>query len=171
MYKITYLLICVIFAAITTTSFVQPDIVIGDDANTTICSQIEQENSSELYLQNKAVEPCEIELLSVLVMAEAEDEPEEGKYLVIDTVLNRVDSDRYPNNIYDVIYQKNQFTSVWNGRFDKCDINTDVCGMVIEELRCRTNNDCIYFNADHYSDYGIPMFCIGRHYFSSEGDD
>ena len=34
---------------------------------------------------------------------------DEGKRLVIDTVLNRVDSKYFPDTIHDVIYQKGHF--------------------------------------------------------------
>lgn len=172
MYKAIALLICIVFGTLTTVSFFEPNIVIDGDTTTVSECSIEEEESTDLYLHKKTVEPTEIELLSVLVMAEAEGEPDDGKRLVIDTVLNRVDSDRYPDNIYDVIYQPNQFTSVWNGRFDRCNIDCHCCELITEELRSRTNYDCVYFNAGHYSDYGVPMFSVCNHYFSSEeGDD
>ncbi len=171
MYKIVSLLICILMTIITSASFIHPDIVIGEDATTSIdCTKTDEEPSTELYLHNKLVEPAEIELLSVLVMAEAEGEPDEGKRLVIDTVFNRVDSDEFPDTIYDVIYQPNQFTSVWNGRFDRCDIDSHCCELIVEELHSRTNYECVFFNAGHYSYYGTPMFSIGNHYFS-KGDD
>ena len=56
----------------------------------------------------------DIELLALVTMAEAEGESEEGKRMVIDTILNRVDSERFDNTISEVIYAPNQFTSIWN---------------------------------------------------------
>ena len=56
----------------------------------------------------------DISLIALVTMAEAEGECEEGKRLVIDTILNRVDSEHFPNNVYDVVYQRNQFSSIWN---------------------------------------------------------
>jgi N-acetylmuramoyl-L-alanine amidase len=158
-------------AVMTIASFTSPNVVISEEANTGVLScNTAEDYSSGLYLHNRRVEPSEIELLSVLVMAEAEDEPDEGKRLVIDTVFNRVESDSFPDTIYEVIFQKNQFTSVWNGRLDRCSIDSHCCELIIEELRSRTNYDCIFFNADHYSAYGTPMFSVGNHYFS-KGDD
>lgn len=55
------------------------------------------------------VSDTDIELIALLTMAEAEGECEEGQRLVIDTVLNRVDNPHFPDNIYDVVYQKNQY--------------------------------------------------------------
>lgn len=64
-------------------------------------------------------------LLAKIAMAEAEDQDIEGKALVICVVLNRVWSDRFPDNIYDVIYQPKQFSPVSNGRFDMVEPNEE----------------------------------------------
>lgn len=109
----------------------------------------------------------DIELLALLTMAEAEGECEEGKRLVIDTVLNRVDSDEFPDTIHDVIYQKKAYTSMWNGRVDRVEITDEVIQLVKEELESRTNTDVLYFRTGHYSSYGTPLFKVENHYFSS----
>lgn len=108
----------------------------------------------------------DIELLALITMAEAEGESEEGKRMIIDTILNRVDSERFDNTISEVIYAPNQFTSMWNGRVDRCYVADDICQLVIEELTNRTNYDVLYFTAYQYGAYGTPMFQIGNHYFS-----
>ncbi|MFQ7452836.1 MAG: cell wall hydrolase [Flavonifractor plautii] len=61
----------------------------------------------------------EIDLIALCVMAEAEGEPEEGQRLVIDTILNRVDDPRFPGNVHDVIYQKNQFAGMYGERIER----------------------------------------------------
>ena len=100
----------------------------------------------------------ELELLALVTMAEAEDESELGKRLVIDTVLNRVDSSHFPNTITDVIYQKHQFTSMWNGRYKKTYVDDYVrnlgpiamlyslewIGIVITEHLCSKKTDTIF---------------------------
>ena len=108
----------------------------------------------------------DIELLALVTMAEAEGESEEGKRMVIDTILNRVDSERFDNTISEVIYAPNQFTSMRNGRVDRCYVADDIYQLVIEELINRTNYDVLYFTAYQYGAYGTPMFQIGNHYFS-----
>ena len=45
-------------------------------------------------------------LLAKIAMAEAEGEDTVGKALVIRTVLNRVESDKFPNDVEGVLYQK-----------------------------------------------------------------
>lgn len=109
----------------------------------------------------------DIGLIALVTMAEAEGECEEGKRLVIDTILNRVDSDSFPDTVYEVVYQPSQFSSMWNGRVDRCYIDDYICQLVIEELCNRKNYDVIFFTADRYGNYGTPMFQIGNHYFSS----
>lgn len=109
----------------------------------------------------------DISLIALVTMAEAEGECEKGKRLVIDTILNRMDSEYFPDTAYDVIYQPYQFSSMWNGRADRCEVRDDICLLVKEELESRTNYDVIFFTAGCYSDYGVPMFQVENHYFSS----
>lgn len=117
--------------------------------------------------QDEVLQQDDVELLALVTIAEAEGECEEGKRLVIDTVLNRVDSTYFPNTIYDVIYQANQFSSMWNGRADRCVVTDEVRQLVEKEMQSRYNTEVMFFNAGHYSAYGTPMFQLGGHYFSS----
>lgn len=137
-----------------------------DTGYTYIPEAPEQAEEPEEY-QETAISEEDIALLALLTMAEAEGEPEEGKRLVIDTVLNRVDSPYFPDTINEVIYQPNQFTSMWNGRADRCEVREDICQLVCEELESRTDTEVIFFTSVGYSAYGVPMFQLGGHYFSS----
>lgn len=62
---------------------------------------------------------ADVELLARLVTAEAQSEPFNAQVGVAAVVLNRVKDSYFPNNIYDVVYQKidkyYQFTPVENG--------------------------------------------------------
>ncbi len=87
----------------------------------------------------------DIELIALVTMAEAEGESEYGKRLVIDTVLNRMDSVHYPDTAYEVIYQPSQFSSMWNGRIDRCYVMDEICRLVEEELQERKNYEVIFF--------------------------
>lgn len=109
----------------------------------------------------------DIDLIALVTFAEAEGEPEEGKRLVIDTILNRIDHTRFPDTATGVIYQANQFTSMWNGRSDRSVVTDDIRELVIEELHSRTNSEVVFFRTGRYSDYGTPLFQVGHHYFSS----
>lgn len=110
----------------------------------------------------------DIELLALITMAEAEGECEEGKRLVIDVVLNRMDSERFPDTVYEVIYQPGQFSPTWNGRLKRCEVREEICRLVREELESRTNDKVVFFTGGGYSAYGVPMFQVGGHYFSSD---
>ena len=133
------------------------------------CPVIEEEYEPDAITEawRYSLTESEIDLVALVTMAEAEDETELGKRLVIDTILNRVDDSHFPDNVYDVIYQKNQFSSMWNGRIDRCYVKSDIVDLVKEELLNRTNYDCIFFRTKEYSKYGTPMFQECCHYFSS----
>ena len=145
---------------------------------------IEETEESTEIIEEMSKE--DVELIALVTMAEAEGECEEGKRLVIDTILNRVDSEHFPDTVYEVIYQPNQFSSMWNGRVDRCEVREDICGLVYEELESRTNYEVMFIIdaaledekkdatvetvqsiiAGEYSAYGIPMFQVENHYFS-----
>lgn len=130
-----------------------------------VVTYIPIEDISESSAEEIAEE--DISLIALVTMAEAEGECEKGKRLVIDTILNRMDSEHFPDTAYDVIYQPYQFSSMWNGRVDRCEVQDDICQLVKEELKVRTSYDVIFFTAGCYSDYGVPMFQVEHHYFSS----
>ena len=64
-------------------------------------------------------------LLARIAMAEAEDQDTEGKALVMCVVLNRVWDDSFPGTIRDVIFEKNQFSPIFDGRWDRVEPNED----------------------------------------------
>ena len=109
----------------------------------------------------------DIDLLAKIAMAEAESQTELGKRLVIDTVLNRVDSDEFPDTVEKVIFQKGQFAPIIDGRWEQCYVKDDIRELVIEELENRTNSDVMFFRTKRYSKYGTPLFKEDDHYFSS----
>ncbi len=71
-------------------------------------------------------EPEEEEMLIKLAMAEAEGEDIIGKALVIRTVINRRESEDFPDTIEEIITQKSQFSSVTDdGRYYEAVGNED----------------------------------------------
>lgn len=69
-----------------------------------------------------------------LTSAEAESEGEDGQWLVMSVVMNRVASPEFPDNVHDVIYQYKvakggrkiyQFSCVSDGRMAKAEPNED----------------------------------------------
>lgn len=64
-------------------------------------------------------------LLARIAMAEAEGCNTQTKTLIIMCVLNRVQSDEFPDTIEEVIFQENQFSPINNGRWDRVEPNED----------------------------------------------
>lgn len=118
-------------------------------------------------IEEPYISEAEIQIIAMITMAEAENEPEYGKRLVIDTILNRVDSDKFPDTIIDVATQPNQYTSMNSDRMSRCYVRDDIYQLVIEEFESRTDYDVIFFTSNGYSRYGTPMFQICCHSFSS----
>jgi len=92
-------------------------------------------------------------LLARLAMAEAEGCSIQCKTLIIMSVLNRVESDLFPGNIHDVIYQCTggtyQYSCMGDGRWDRVEPNDD-CYEAVEVVRTATNDysdGCLYFEA------------------------
>lgn len=109
----------------------------------------------------------DIQLIAWVTMAEAEGEPVEGKRLVIDTLLNRIEDDGFPNSAHGVVYQKNQFEAMWNGRSDRCYATDEIVQLVREELVNRTDSRVLWFRSGHYHTFGTPVRSVGNHYFST----
>lgn len=128
----------------------------------------EADPETEILSEEQQVTDEEIWLIAWITMGEAEGECEEGKRLVIDTILNRVDHNSFPDTIYDVIYQPSQFSCVWNGRLDRTAATEEVCQLVREELVNRCNYEVLYFTAGNYGKWGEHLFQVGNHYFCGE---
>ncbi|MFJ7830308.1 cell wall hydrolase [Peribacillus sp. NPDC097197] len=85
------------------------------------------------------------ELLARLVHAEAKGEPYRGKVEVAGVVLNRLDSDEFPETVREVIYQKNQFSPVDDGSINK-PAGEDAVRAVNEAIAIHGyTNDALYF--------------------------
>lgn len=91
-----------------------------------------------------------------------------GKRLVIDTVLNRLDSSDFPNTVYDVVYQPYHYDPAWDGRIDLFSELDDAFKLVVDEIHNRTNSEVLYFRTDNYHEFGTPMDQVGNHYFSTK---
>lgn len=145
------------------------DMVFEEIEQDPVISEPIPEETEEPVVSEEIVYPIsesEIDLIALVTMAEAEGECEEGKRLVIDTILNRVDSAYFPSTVYDVLYQPNQFSCMWTDRIDRCEVREDIVQLVKEELINRTNSEVVFFRTQHYHTYGVPLFQVGNHYFS-----
>lgn len=137
-------------------------VVRMNEPETTTRTEVNDISSADLITMDDAV------LIAKLVLAEAEGEPEMGKRLVIDTVLNRLDSSEFPNTVYDVVYQPYHYDPVWDGRIDLFSELDDTFKLVVDEIQHRTNSEVLYFRTDKFHEFGTPMEQVGNHYFSTK---
>ena len=108
----------------------------------------------------------EMELIAQHVMAEAGNQDLTGKRYVADVVLNRVDSDDFPNTVEEVIFQENQFNVIENGAFDEAGWTiTEECYEAVKlEYEERLNYDILYFSRGP-SKYASNHFKHQDHWF------
>lgn len=88
-------------------------------------------------------------LLCKIAMAEAESEGVKGKALVMLVVLNRVWSNEFPDTIEEVIFQKNQFSPVANGRYDAVEPDEE-CYEALKLIQVdhwNESQDALYFES------------------------
>lgn len=137
-------------------------VVRTNEPETTTRTEVKDISNADLITMDDVV------LIAKLVLAEAEGEPELGKRLVIDTVLNRLDSSDFPNTVYDVVYQPYHYDPAWDGRIDLFSELDDVFKLVVDEIQHRTNSEVLYFRTDNYHGFGTPMEQVGNHYFSTK---
>lgn len=115
------------------------------------------------------IEMDELELLAICVEAEAGNQTLEGKRLVADVILNRVDDPDFPDTIKGVISQPYQFSSYWDGGMDRVtEISEETIRAVQMELEKRGWPGVIYFTAEAWPEYGTPWKQVGDHYFNTK---
>ena len=112
----------------------------------------------------------ELELLANLVEAESGNQDLKGKRLVADVVLNRVESDRFPNTITEVIYQDYQFSTVLDGALERAswhisDESFEAVRLEALESEERLDEDILFFTYGDYNPHCVPGYQYGAHYF------
>ena len=115
----------------------------------------------------------ELELLAAVVEAEAGNQDMTGKRLVVDVVLNRVDSPLFPDTITEVLEQPGQFSTMWNGAVEDAGYHMqedDYTAVMMEVTGMRLDYDIYYFTAGEYNDSCKPAYIHGDHYFGYLSD-
>lgn len=115
----------------------------------------------------------ELELLAAVVEAEAGNQDMTGKRLVVDVVLNRVDSPLFPDTITEVLEQPGQFSTMWNGAVADAGWHMqedDYTAVMMEVTGMRLDYDIYYFTAGEYNDSCKPAYIHGDHYFGYLSD-
>ena len=122
---------------------------------------------------------ADYETLLKIVEAEAGCEDENGKLLVANVVLNRVESNKFPSTVQGVVYQadggKVQFTPAYNGRLNAVrvsdetrnavdralygeDISKGALYFVATSVAGTEKSSWFYNNLTHVLDYGGHSF-------------
>ena len=115
----------------------------------------------------------ELELLAAVVEAEAGNQDMTGKRLVVDVVLNRVDSPLFPDTITEVLEQPGQFTTMWNGAVEDAGWHMqedDYTAVMMEVTGVRLDYDIYYFTAGEYNASCKPAYIHGDHFFGYLSD-
>lgn len=109
----------------------------------------------------------EINLAKRICMAEGGNtEPTAGLVAIFCVIRNRVKSDRFPNSIEEVLYQRYQFDTVTTGRIWNYTVNyvvDDAWGLFLANPDIY--EDVVFFTAGDYNPYCTPAFKLGNHYF------
>lgn len=108
----------------------------------------------------------ELVYLAKCVEAEAGNQDTLGKRLVVDVILNRVDSEKFPNDIISVIEQEGQFSVVANGSIEMVKASEDTWNAIQLELDRRTDEQILYFRAGDFHSFGTKAYRHGDHFFS-----
>ena len=98
-------------------------------SNITLAYETEEIHTDVIYKTPEKVEPVEVPRtypyseyeiyeLAKIIMCEAEGESQKCKEYIGQVVINRTKSDDFPDTIHDVIFEKNQFTPAFDGRWE-----------------------------------------------------
>lgn len=106
-------------------------------------------------------------LLARVVMAEVGgNNCEYCKRMVIDTVLNRIESNQFANTIPEVILDQVAFETVKNKSIWKVTPTNDIYVLIIEELEKRTNTEVLAFQEGTFHSFGYAVTSCHNAYFS-----
>ena len=106
------------------------------------------------------------EYMAKCVLAEAGNQDEYGKRLVIDVILNRTENTAFPNTVNDVINQSGQFEVVSNGTIYNQIPDDYIYNLIDQEINNRTDSEILYFKTLGYHSFAEPVLNHEAHYFS-----
>lgn len=112
----------------------------------------------------------EKELICKITWLEAGNQEEEGQRAVIEVILNRLQSDNFPNTVYEVLSQSSQF-STWCNRNKVTDEQVEQI-MAILEIVCNEEEtvlteEYLYFDGKKH-DYATNYIQIQDHWFGTD---
>jgi spore germination cell wall hydrolase CwlJ-like protein len=113
--------------------------------------------------------------LALNVYFEARSEDVIGQYAVAEVTLNRVASDRFPDTICEVVWQRKQFSWTHDGKSDRPRDQkawrraVAVAAYALEDDGHEVVGDALYYHADYVRPYWASSYDVvgkvGRHIF------
>lgn len=136
--------------------------IMVDETKTKTTPMLKPEITSK-YSKNDKI------LLKAIAQLEAGNQGLDGVRRVVDVILNRVDSSKFPNSIYDVLYSPGQFSTIKKLDLDaNIHVSETVNKAVEMELSVKQNErldpESLYFARKPITQKGLYQF--GDHYFS-----
>lgn len=114
------------------------------------CNELQRDSRYHL-------DTADVEVLLKIVEAEAGCEDEEGKLLVANVILNRLNSEKFPDSVSEIVFQREngiaQFSPVSDGSYDRVQISEETVRAVGRALEGEDISDgALYFAARKYAD-------------------
>lgn len=109
----------------------------------------------------------EVDVLGKLVQCEAESEDLQGKILIANVVMNRVENGQWGNSITDVIFAPGQFDPIGNGAYKLAEVDVSTKEAVLIALNGQNNSQgALYFQKSNAPWEGREyLFTYGAHSF------
>lgn len=118
-------------------------------------------------------------MLEKIVESEASGEDRKGKILVANVIFNRLEHNSFPNNVEDIIFQKEkgvwQFSPIYDGRYNKVVVTEDTREAVEEAMLGHDySNGALFFmsrknisakKAEWFDSKLTKLFAYGGHEF------
>lgn len=111
------------------------------------------DTNSMVYKNTLCSDEEEYEVLTRIVEAEASGEGLDGKRLVANVIVNRVRCEKFPNTITEVVFQRNQFSPILDGRFYRVTVSQETKEAVNQALSgVDTSQNALFFSARSKAD-------------------
>lgn len=122
-------------------------------SNEVVIDEQKPESIYPVFTYSKDWDSDDDYLLAKMAMAEAEGCSTETKVRIIQTILNRVHDDYFPDTIHDVLYQKIgkvwQFSPIGNGRWNRVEPSEDcwLALQIVKEAQYDESLGALYFES------------------------
>jgi N-acetylmuramoyl-L-alanine amidase len=99
-------------------------------------------------IEKTSVKQKDLQLMAQLIEAESGNQPFEGKLAVGTVVMNRIQSDEFPDTIEDVVFQRGQFQVVDNGRIynEPSEDSLEAAKEIMDGKRVLNSNVLYFYN-------------------------